>query len=253
MQRLKAQLEVKSPKTVNNILAVLSVLLKKAVEWDVIERMPCTVKLLRVEKGAAAFHDFEEYERLVDVARAIDQRTYLIVLLGGDAGMRCGEMIALEWGDVDLAKRQLCVRRSDWNGQVGTPKGGRLALRAAHATADRGARRASAPAQQAGALPGRWHAVHAADRAEPDDPGGAAGERQARGAHPASHVLLAPVDARRAGEGDPGARRACGSDDDAALHAPQPGSARRGDPAAGSAVRRIKVWRYVGTGSPMQK
>jgi integrase len=34
-------------------------------------------------------------------------------------------MIALEWGDVDLAKRQLCVRRSDWNGQVGTPKGGR--------------------------------------------------------------------------------------------------------------------------------
>src|SRR5215216_5795594 len=34
-------------------------------------------------------------------------------------------MIALEWGDVDLAKRQLCVRRSDWNGQVGTPTGGR--------------------------------------------------------------------------------------------------------------------------------
>ena len=63
--------------------------------------------------------------RLVDVARAIDQRTSLIVLLGGEAGLRCGEMIALEWGDVDLAKRQLCVRRSDWNGQVGTPKGGR--------------------------------------------------------------------------------------------------------------------------------
>ena len=35
-------------------------------------------------------------------------------------------MIALEWGDVDLAKRQLCVQRSDWNGQVTTPKGGRL-------------------------------------------------------------------------------------------------------------------------------
>jgi len=125
VQRLKAQLEIKSPQTVNNILAVLSILLKKAVEWDVIERMPCRIKLLPIEKGAAAFHDFEEYERLVDVARAIDQRTYLIVLLGGEAGLRCGEMIALEWGDVDLAKRQLCVRRSDWNGQVGTPKGGR--------------------------------------------------------------------------------------------------------------------------------
>jgi integrase len=126
VQRLKAQLEVKSPKTVNNVLTVLNVLLKKAVEWEVIERMPCTVKLLRVDKGKAAFHDVYDYERLVDVARAIDRRTLLIVLLGGDAGLRCGEMIALEWGDVDLAKRQLCVRQSDWNGQVGTPKSGRL-------------------------------------------------------------------------------------------------------------------------------
>ena len=42
--------EIKSPKTVNNILAVLSILLKKAVEWDVIERMPCRIKLLPIEK-----------------------------------------------------------------------------------------------------------------------------------------------------------------------------------------------------------
>jgi len=126
VQRLKAQLQCKSPKTVNNVLTVLSVLLKKAVEWEVIDRLPCTVKLLRVDKGNAAFHDVEEYERLVVVAGAIDRRTLLIVLLGGDAGLRCGEMLALEWVDIDLAKRQLCVRQSDWNGQVGTPKNGRL-------------------------------------------------------------------------------------------------------------------------------
>jgi len=123
---LKAQLEHKSPKTVNNVLTVLSVLLKKAVEWSVIERLPRTVKLLRVDKGNAAFHDVDECERLVDVARTIDRRTLLIVLLGGDAGLRSGEMIALEWAAIDLAKRQLCVRQSDWNGQVGTPQSGRL-------------------------------------------------------------------------------------------------------------------------------
>jgi integrase len=39
------------------------------------------------------------------VAGAIDRRTLLIVLLGGDAGLRCGEMLALEWVDIDLAKR----------------------------------------------------------------------------------------------------------------------------------------------------
>ena len=32
-----------------------------------------------------------------------------------------GEMIALEWRDVDLGKRQICVQRSDWNGQVTSP------------------------------------------------------------------------------------------------------------------------------------
>jgi len=35
-------------------------------------------------------------------------------------------MIALEWSDVDLAKRQLCIQRSDWNGEVTSTKGGRL-------------------------------------------------------------------------------------------------------------------------------
>ncbi len=126
VQRLKCDLEAKSPKTVNNVLSVLSMLLKKAVEWEVIERMPCTVKLLPVSKGSTAFYDFDEFERLVEAARELDQRTHLIILLGGEAGMRCGEMIALEWTDVDLANRQLSVRRSDWNGHVTVPKGGRI-------------------------------------------------------------------------------------------------------------------------------
>jgi integrase len=50
----------------------------------------------------------------------------LIVLLGGEAGLRCGEMMALEWSDVDLSKRQLRVERSDWKGHITVPKGGRL-------------------------------------------------------------------------------------------------------------------------------
>jgi hypothetical protein len=38
------------------------VLLKKAVEWDVIERMPRTVRLLPIPKGSAGFYDFEAAE-----------------------------------------------------------------------------------------------------------------------------------------------------------------------------------------------
>lgn len=48
-----------------------------------------------------------------------------MVLLGGDAGLRMGEMIALEWSDVDLKRGLLKVQRSDWKGHVTLPKGGR--------------------------------------------------------------------------------------------------------------------------------
>jgi integrase len=125
VQRLKHDLGAKAPKSVNNILTVLNVLLRKAVEWQVIDRVPCSIKLLPISKGATAFHDFADYERLITAAGSLDWRTHLIVLLGGDAGLRCGEMMALEWTDVDLSNGHLVVRRSEWNGHVTSPKGGR--------------------------------------------------------------------------------------------------------------------------------
>ena len=69
VQRLKHALRRKAPKTVNNVLSVLNTLLRTAVEWDVIEQMPCTIRLLPVPKTSAAFHDFDVFERLVEAAR----------------------------------------------------------------------------------------------------------------------------------------------------------------------------------------
>ena len=63
-RKLKTQLQKKAPKTVNNVLTVLNTLLKKAVEWDVITRMPGTLRLLPVPRGSMGFHYFGEYERL---------------------------------------------------------------------------------------------------------------------------------------------------------------------------------------------
>jgi integrase len=125
VQRLKAALTERAPKTVNNVLTVLSVVLRTAVEWGVIARVPCSIKLLKAPKSEASFHDFDEFERLVEVARS-EMLVHLVVLLGGEAGLRCGEMMALEWTDVDFAKRQLTVARSEWKGHVTMPKGGRI-------------------------------------------------------------------------------------------------------------------------------
>src|SRR5207342_1302372 len=46
IQRIKSTLRSRSPKTVNNVLTVLNTLLRKAIEWNVIERMPCSIRLL---------------------------------------------------------------------------------------------------------------------------------------------------------------------------------------------------------------
>jgi integrase len=126
VQGLKHRLLNKAPKTVNNILTVLNVMLKKAVEWDVIERLSCTIKVLPVSKGSTQFYDFDDFERLVTAAKTTDPRAYVLVLLAGEAGLRLGEMVALEWSDLDFSKGQVCVQRSAWKGQVASPKGGRL-------------------------------------------------------------------------------------------------------------------------------
>jgi integrase len=125
VQRVKNHLHDRAATTVNTVLTTLSVMLKVAVEWDVIRSVPCTIKLLRVPPAEADFYDFHEYKRLVEAAKAAGSNAHIVVLLGGDAGLRCGEMLALEWTDVDFSQRMLHVKRSDWRGHVNEPKGGR--------------------------------------------------------------------------------------------------------------------------------
>ena len=126
VQKLKAELADLSPKTVNNVLCVLNTMLKVAVEWGVLEEMSARVKLLKVSPSEVPFYEPHEYERLVEAATNIgDHRLLVFVLLGGDAGLRCGEIIALGQTDVDLKRGVLHVRQSEWEGHLTLPKSGR--------------------------------------------------------------------------------------------------------------------------------
>jgi integrase len=64
-------------------------------------------------------HDFDQYERLLTVAPKRDAQAYVMAVLGGDAGLRLGEIVALEWRDVELDARRLTVQRSQWLGHGG--------------------------------------------------------------------------------------------------------------------------------------
>jgi integrase len=89
-------------------------------------------------RATAEFYEFEDYGRLVEAAAKMGTGELLVVRLGGDAGLRRGEMMALRWSDVDFRRKQLRIeqaafRRSgrvareenapQWT--VDTPKSGR--------------------------------------------------------------------------------------------------------------------------------
>lgn len=131
VQRVKAALAANreklgkkvSPKTVACVLSVLSTMLKAAEDWKVIARAP-KIELPRVHQPEMSFYDFGEYRRLREAAAKLSPMHLAFALLSGDAGLRRGELVALEGSDVSGG--EVVVRRNEWEGEVGTPKGGKL-------------------------------------------------------------------------------------------------------------------------------
>jgi integrase len=110
-----------SLKTINNALTILRKLLAVAEEQGVIEHIP-RIRFFRVEKPAFDFLDFDEAERLVNAA---DNDWRLLLDTALKTGLRQGELIGLQWSDLDIVRGKLHVRRTIWKGEAGLPKGGR--------------------------------------------------------------------------------------------------------------------------------
>lgn len=126
VQALKVTLREHRPKTVNNVLATLSKLLRVAKRLGVIGAMPVeSVELLKAPLAAVPFYTEEEYAALVAAAARVDPRVVAAVRLGGEAGLRAGEVIGLELTDVSRANNRINVERQVWRGVADSPKGGR--------------------------------------------------------------------------------------------------------------------------------
>jgi integrase len=93
----------------------------RAAELGVVKQVP-RVKGLRPEEVEFEFLDFEEADRVVTAA---DPEWRAFIFAGLRTGLRVGELLALRWEDVDLKAARITIRRTLWNGQEGSPKGGK--------------------------------------------------------------------------------------------------------------------------------
>lgn len=125
IQRLKGDLIELNAKTVNNVLSVLRTMLRFAAETGVIPTMPVTFKQLKTVPAEIDFYEPDVFERIVSIAKELDPRAYLLVLLGGEAGLRRGEIAALEQDDIDFTRNFIHVQRAESKGILSTPKSGR--------------------------------------------------------------------------------------------------------------------------------
>ena len=112
-----------SPRTVQIIHATLYKALKQAVRWSLVPRNVCdAVVPPRVPKSEIKPLDARQAKKLLDTARDTQPSLYALYVLAVATGMRSGEILGLQWRDVDLEARTLQVRRTVFNGAVGTPK-----------------------------------------------------------------------------------------------------------------------------------
>src|SRR5579872_2863710 len=101
IDQLKAQMldDEFSRKTINNAMAVWAKLLHYAQDQELIAKTP-RFKFLKIREEKFDFFDFDELERLVVAAKDEPDRRAMI-LLGAEAGLRMGEMLALTQDCID--------------------------------------------------------------------------------------------------------------------------------------------------------
>src|SRR6266481_204988 len=110
-----------SRKTVLNVLSTLSSMLTTAKDWGYACREIAVRKLVLPERSSyvAAHFTRSQVESIFTLAKD-PWRTFFILLTM--TGMRAGEALGLQWGDIDFDHQCIHIRRSAWYGKPQSAK-----------------------------------------------------------------------------------------------------------------------------------
>lgn len=105
-----ARLKQVSPATVNRELACLKHMFTKAIQWQMATSNPVRqVRMLKENNQRLRYLTNDEAQRLL---AALPERVRPVVVCALYTGMRRGELLRLQWADVDLQQRLIFVRQS---------------------------------------------------------------------------------------------------------------------------------------------
>lgn len=111
-----------SRKTVRNVMDTLSAMLRKAKQWGYI--CECVdFRALEFAEDALPreprFFTVRQVQQIVTTAPQPYKTMFSVLAM---TGMRAGEMLGLQWGDIDFARGCIHIRRSAWYGHLQTTK-----------------------------------------------------------------------------------------------------------------------------------
>ncbi len=102
-----------SSSSINLILTVLSMAFEYAVDMELCETNPC-LRIKRIPNDYKKIEAFtrEEQKKIETYIQTSNDRRLFGILLGFYSGMRIGELIALEWSDIDFNKDIIYVNKT---------------------------------------------------------------------------------------------------------------------------------------------
>lgn len=102
-----------SERTILHHHRLISAVLQDAVEWQVIASNPASrVSPPKVHKKHGNFYDEEQTKALMAAVEAENSKHKTLIYLAVFCGLRCGEIMGLEWQDIDFENSTLTVRQA---------------------------------------------------------------------------------------------------------------------------------------------
>lgn len=112
-----------SNKHVNNIFHFLKAIFNYGVENEYFSKNPCSkIKKLQTTKKQINFLSEEQVQMFLKVAQKLTLEHYALFYTAINTGMRRGELLGLEWNDINFVKKTISIDKQWYKNKVTSTK-----------------------------------------------------------------------------------------------------------------------------------